>query len=263
MQTKQIQTNRGNWISYIEIGQGKPIVLLHGFVGSKTYWNYVIEPLAKQYRIIAPDLPGHGNSSATTNLASISDYAEEIADFIVKLQINSFSLFGHSLGGYITLAFAEKYANYLESFALIHSTALPDTDEAKAKRLAGIEKIQTKGIHTFVDDLIPALFAPTNVAQHEQLTKEIGYQTSISGAIAALQAMKDRPDRSNVLEQTKLPVLLLAGENDGVVPPSRVFTTTKRKNIKQVVLPNVGHMSMYEAPQLFIDEITKFLDEQH
>lgn len=262
MQTKQVKTKRGNLISYLEAGQGRAIVLLHGFVGSSKYWDAIMEPLAKQYRVIALDLPGHGDSSAETKLHSISDYADEIADVMTQLQIGKFTLIGHSLGGYITLAYVEKYASQLEGFALIHSTALPDTKEGKAKRLAGIEKIRTKGIQTFVDDLVPPLFAPAHLEKHERITKEIGYQTSVSGAISALQAMRERPDRTEVLEQTELPALLLAGDKDVVVPPARTFVTTKRKNRKQVVLPNVGHMSMYEAPQLLITEITQFLDDQ-
>lgn len=258
MKTKKIETAQGTTISYVEAGQGQPIVLLHGFVGDHHYWDLVMEPLAKHYRVIALDLPGHGDSSLSNQTSSMEDYADEVASFVQHLQLDKISLIGHSLGGYITMAFVDKYESLLDSFALVHSTALPDPEEAKAGRLAGMEKIQTEGIHSFVDTLVPKLFAPLHLGEFEQITKEIGYKASTKGAIAALGAMRERPDRVSVLETTKVPVLLLTGSEDGIVPAKRAFTT-HGENIKQVLLPEVGHMSMYESPHRLIDELKQFL----
>jgi pimeloyl-ACP methyl ester carboxylesterase len=258
MTTKAIKTNSGTTISYVDKGQGKPVVLIHGFLGNHHYWDHVIEALAKQYRVIAMDLPGHGDSALSDQTTTIEDYANEIASFVQQLHLDKISLIGHSLGGYIAMAFAEKHANLLDRFALIHSTALPDTEEGKASRLAGMEKIRTEGLRDFVDNLIPKLFAPSNLAEYEQIAKKIGYKTSISGALGALEAMRNRPDRVSVLEKSNVPVLILAGSEDAVVPAKRAFTT-EDKHIKQVLLSEVGHMSMYESPERFVDELRQFI----
>jgi pimeloyl-ACP methyl ester carboxylesterase len=261
MTLKTLDTNKGTTIAYRELGEGKPVVLVHGFLGDRHYWDHVIEPLAKKYRVIAIDLPGHGNSSWSNLLATTEDYAEEIADLVKQLYLDKITLIGHSLGGYITMAFANKYSSLLEGFALIHSTALPDTEEAKAGRLAGINKIKTDGLPSFVDNLIPKLFAPEHLIKFEQETKEIGYGASIEGAVAALGAMRNRPDLSNVLATASIPVLIVAGSLDIVVPMKRAFAT-EGNHIKQIVIPDVGHMSMYESPDLLVKELTQFVDEK-
>jgi pimeloyl-ACP methyl ester carboxylesterase len=259
MTTKTIKTNSGTTISYVDEGQGKPVVLVHGFLGDHHYWDHVVAPLAKQYLVIAIDLPGHGESSLSDQTTTIEDYADEIASFLKQLQLEKVSLIGHSLGGYIVMAFAEKYADLLDRFALIHSTALPDTEEAKAGRVAGMEKIREEGLYDFVNNLIPKLFAPANLAEHEQIAREIGHKTSINGALAALESMRNRPDRVSVLEKSNVPVLILAGGEDGVVPSKRAFISNG-KHIKQVLLSEVGHMAMYEAPERLVDELRQFMD---
>jgi pimeloyl-ACP methyl ester carboxylesterase len=258
MTTKTMVTKNGTSLSYVDKGEGKPVVLVHGFVGDHHYWDYVIEPLAQNYRVIAIDLPGHGLSSLSSEISTTEDYADEIASLVQNLQLTKISLIGHSLGGYITMAFAKKYVTLLESFALIHSTALPDTEEAKVGRLAGMKKIQTDGLQAFVDGLVPKLFAPSHLAQYEQITQEIGYRTSTEGALVALKAMRNRPDLSDVLTTATVPVLVIAGSEDKVVPAQRAFSA-KGGHIKQAVISAVGHMSMYEDPENLIQELKKFL----
>jgi pimeloyl-ACP methyl ester carboxylesterase len=248
-------------MAYIDEGVGKPIALLHGFCGSHQYWEKVIPELSKEYRVIAPDLPGHGNSTSTNEQYSIEAMAAIIKELLDDLKIKDVNLFGHSLGGYITLSFAERYGNQLNSFSLIHSTAFPDSEEAKKGREANIEKVIHQGIDTLIDGLVPKLFSPDNLNKHAndvEVTKKIGYLTSPEGAIGALKAMKDRPDRNNILENTTLPVLLLAGDHDQVIPYEKTFSVTK-ENIKHSLLKNAGHMSMFESHEQLISEIKSFL----
>lgn len=258
MTTKTFNTNKGTSISYLDKGEGRAVVLIHGFVGNFHYWDQVIESLSKNYRVIAIDLPVHGQSSVSSEISSTEDYADEVASLIQHLHLAKISLIGHSLGGYITMAFARKYPALLERFALIHSTALADTEEAKAGRLAGMEKIRSEGLQSFVDELIPKLFAPNQLPKYEQIAKNIGYQTSIEGALTALRVMRSRPDLSAVLATARVPVLIVAGQEDKVVPPQRAFVITGN-HMKQVVIPSVGHMSMYEAPGRLIRELQDFL----
>jgi pimeloyl-ACP methyl ester carboxylesterase len=246
-------------ISYFDIGKGSPLVLLHGFCGSSLYWENIIPELSKNYRVIAPDLPGHGESTILDENYSIDDFANQIKTLLDELNIQEVTMFGHSLGGYITLAFAEKYSERLNGFSLIHSTAFPDSDEAKKGREANVEKVKQVGIQELINGLVPKLFSPDHLDEkYVAIAKEIGYRTSPLGAIKTLIAMKERTDRNFVLEGTQLPVLLLAGEKDQIIPSKNTFSVNK-SNIKQSLIKNSGHMSMYENPMELISEIKAYL----
>ncbi|GLB59887.1 alpha/beta hydrolase [Cytobacillus sp. NCCP-133] len=260
MNAKQVNVN-GTPISFYEEGQGDPVVLIHGFCGSKDYWQKVIRPLAEDYRIIAIDLPGHGDSEMPSGDSSIEKMAELIQGTIQELGVEKASLFGHSLGGYVTLAFAEAHEDKIRKFALIHSTANPDSEEGKKGRDVAAGKIGAEGIRSFVDGLVPNLFAPGEEHKQElQTAKEIGYSTSSEGAKAALKAMKQRPDRNMILKKTELPVLILAGGKDQIIPPEKAFTV-ERPNIHQETIEEAGHMSMYETPVELVAVIREFMQK--
>lgn len=255
-----IQVNQAD-VSYREEGNGEPILLIHGFCGSLGYWENVFEELAQTNQVIALDLPGHGESAVQGNVKEIDQYATFIKDFIDALKIDQVTMFGHSLGGYITLAFAEKYSDRLKGFSLIHSTAYPDSQEAKEGRDASVNKIDTEGMELFVNGLVPKLFSPKHLESHfEEIAevKKIGYSTSPDGAKHALNAMKNRIDRREVIKTTNLPVLLIAGEEDQLIPSEKVFTANGN-HIKQVLLQDAGHMSMYEAPKRLVEEVIAFM----
>jgi pimeloyl-ACP methyl ester carboxylesterase len=260
MDAKRAEVN-GTAISYYDEGQGEPIVLIHGFCGSKDYWQKVVPGLAEKYRVIAVDLPGHGGSGLPEGYVSVEAMAEMIQSAVLELGLEKVSLIGHSLGGYVTLALAEAYEDKLKQFLLVHSTANPDSEEGKKGREVAAGKIDSEGIKSFVDGLVPNLFAPGEKQPEElQQAKEIGYGTNPEGAKAALKAMKQRPDRNHVLKNTKLPVLIVAGEKDQIVPPEKSFTVVG-PNIKQVTIKGAGHMSMYEAPAELVEVIRGFLEE--
>ncbi|MBT2688517.1 alpha/beta fold hydrolase [Bacillus sp. ISL-47] len=260
MDAKRAEVN-GTVISYYDAGQGEPVVLIHGFCGSKDYWQNVIPALADSYRVIAVDLPGHGGSGLPDGDISVETMAEMIKGTFEELGLEKVSLIGHSLGGYVTLAFAEAYEDRLKQFSLLHSTANPDSEEGKKGREVAAGKIDADGIKSFVDGLVPNLFAPGEKhLEDQQQAKEIGYGTNPEGAKASLKAMKQRPDRNHVLKNSKLPVLMIAGEKDQVVPPEKSFTVTGL-NIQQVTIKGAGHMSMYEAPAELLEVFRGFLEE--
>jgi 3-oxoadipate enol-lactonase len=237
--------------------------LLHGFCGSLRYWDEIMPALSEKYRVIAPDLRGHGSSSAPEGDYKMEQLADDLATLLGVLQVPQVYLLGHSLGGYAALAFAQKYPDKLLGWGLLHSTPLPDTHVAKNNRLKAVEQIKTEGIKPFVDGLIPKLFAEDNrktMLDKIAAAKEIGYETSVQGAIGCSLGMKDRSDRSGVLERSLVPVLLLAGEKDEVITKDRRFPLTKQKHITEVTIPNIGHMGMMEAPTLFSEAILAFVD---
>lgn len=248
-------------IAYREEGQGTPVLLLHGFCGSSAYWNSVVPLLSPTCRVIAPDLPGHGLSGVPAAPYSIEDYADDLSQFLQLLGIEKAVWFGHSLGGYITLAAAERHAGRMVAFGLIHSTAYPDDDKGKENRLKSIQTVQSSGIAAFVDGLVPKLFAPEHVETMQakiQEAKEIGYRTPPEGAVRALEAMRSRPDRTGILASAECPVLLVAGESDQIIAPEKTFTA-HHDRVRQALLKRVGHMSMMEDPQQLAPVLIDFV----
>ncbi|MGZ9587294.1 alpha/beta fold hydrolase [Paenibacillus marinisediminis] len=246
-----------------DIGEGVPIILLHGFCGSSDYWKSTASILSKRFRVLMPDLRGHGHSDAPSGAYTIEQMADDIVDLAEKLSLERFVLLGHSLGGYITLSLAERYSDRLLGFGLVHSTGYPDSEEARANRLKAVEGIQAGGIEAFVDGLVPKLFHPALLSQHSHLIEqalEIGYNTPPQGAIGAALAMRERVDRTAVMSETKQPLLLVAGEGDAVVPQERLFTASG-ENVMQEVIPGAGHMGMMETPDLMAAAIERFMSE--
>lgn len=245
--------------SYIDSGKGNETLLfIHGFCGSHEYWEKVIPKLKEKYRVIALDLRGHGGNDTNEASFSIEDLAGDVATFLEDKNIDQVYLFGHSLGGYITLAFAEQFKEKLNGFSLIHSTAFPDDKAGKEGRLKSVEKIETDGMTAFIDGLVPKLFANSD-DPHIERVKNIGYQTSEIGAIGSLHAMRKRDDKNYVLKDTQLPVLLVAGEKDKVISPEKTFSV-EGNHITEVILEGCGHMGMLESPDQLAREIIRFVD---
>lgn len=251
----------GNFtIAYEEQGEGEVVVLLHGFCGSSAYWEKVSPLLADSFRVIMPDLRGHGASDAPLGSYTIEQMADDVALLLETLGVEKYTVLGHSMGGYVALSLAQRYNNRLSGVGLIHSTAYPDSDEAKEKRLKAIAAINSEGITAFIDGLVPGLFAPESLDKLPAAVnrvKELGYKTPPQGAIGAAMAMRERADRRDVLSAAPIPVLLVAGEKDGLISLERTFTTDK-EHVAQAVIHEVGHMSMYEDPQQLADIIKQF-----
>jgi 3-oxoadipate enol-lactonase len=248
-------------IAYEDVGQGDPVVLLHGFCGSSAYWDNLIPQLKTSHRIIAPDFRGHGQSGLTDADHSMEQLADDIALLLQQLNIRKATVIGHSLGGYVTLALCERHPDLVGAFALVHSTAPPDSDEAKANRLKGIDAIKENGINPFIDNLIPRLFAADNQDKHQaaiQAAIQIGYRTSPEGAAKTLAGMRQRPNRNHIIERTTVPILLVAGSKDQIIPPDRAFSATG-SHIRSEEISEAGHMSMMECPETLLNILISFL----
>lgn len=245
-------------LSYIDSGQGTPLVFIHGFCGSKDYWQDVIPLLESKRRVIALDLRGHGDTEPNGKEYEIEDLAQDVHQLTEELGLTDFYLFGHSLGGYITLAYAEAYPEKLAGISLIHSTAFPDDEKCKEGRLQAAQSIKENGVKSFVEGLVPKLFVDKESADVERAI-QIGLNTSASGAVGALGAMRRRKDRNDVLKQAKVPVLLVAGEKDEVISSEKTFSV-HGPLIKEVVLKESGHMGMFEETEKLAEEILAFTE---
>lgn len=259
---KQFVELDGFRMAYREKGQGQAVILLHGFCGSSSYWDKLLPLLPATSRFIVPDQRGHGDSGAPDGVYTMETLAEDVAQLIQKLDLGKTIVLGHSYGGYSTLAFAEHYPELLAGYGLIHSAAFPDSEEGKQGRLKGQETIKDKGLSVFIDGLVPKLFAPAHLQSMPEAVQEairIGNGTSPEGAINTLEGMRLRPDRNRVLETARVPVLLVAGQHDQIVPVERTFTVSGDR-FTQCMIEDAGHMSMVESPQKLADAIVSFID---
>jgi pimeloyl-ACP methyl ester carboxylesterase len=248
-------------VAYTDEGQGTPVLLLHGYCGSRRYWDEVLPALAAQFRIVAPDCRGHGESEATEGVYTMEQLAEDAVQLLDALGLDRAFVLGHSMGGYAALAHAERYADRLLGFGLLHSTTFPDDGAGKAGREKVAKRVAEEGVNGHIDDLIPKLFAPehrTSMPQKLRKALDIGYGTSPLGAIGGALGMKERPDRRSVLERLNVPALLLAGEADGVIAPEKRFPVS-RQGITAVELAGCGHMGMMERPEAFAEAIVSFV----
>ncbi|MBP1156880.1 MULTISPECIES: alpha/beta hydrolase [unclassified Paenibacillus] len=257
---KRYEDVNGVKLGYFEQGEGTPVVLLHGFCGSSSYWEEVIPMLEGSCQLIVPDLRGHGDSSAPEGTYSMESMAEDIVGLLEKKNCGKAVVLGHSLGGYVTLALAEKHPEKLLGFGLVHSTAYPDDEKGKEGRLKAIDTIKEQGLPVFLEGLIPKLFAPSHVESMPEAVnkaKQIGLGTSPEGAVRTLEGMRTRTDRNDVLSGAKVPVLLLAGAGDQLIAPEKTFSVSGEHIIAKT-LEGAGHVSMMETPQELAQAVRDF-----
>lgn len=249
MQEKSIQFQNAN-IVYRVLGNGKPVMLLHGFGEDSNVWEPQMEVLKNHYQLIIPDIPGSGKSALVAN-ANIDTHAEVIKAICDAEKISQLhSLIGHSMGGYITLAFAEKYASLLNSFGLFHSSAFADTEEKKQTRKKAIEFIKEKGAHTFLKTSTPGLFTPAykdNEGGKVEALIEAGKSFSNEALIQYYEAMIARPDRTAVLKTFPKPILFIIGEHDQAIPFESSLQQCHLPAQSHVhILRQSAHMGMWE-----------------
>ncbi|WP_010279813.1 alpha/beta fold hydrolase [Paenibacillus senegalensis] len=248
-------------LSYEDRGSGNAVVLLHGFCGSSQYWKEIIPLLETAYRVIVPDLRGHGASSVPDEPYLMETIATDIALLLDKLGIDKAVLCGHSMGGYAASAFAGAYPNKLAGLSLIHSTTLPDDEGGKQKRTEAMELIRKEGVAPFVEGLIPKLFADQTLQINKAIVQQavdIGNNTPPLGAIRSAEGMRERIDRTLIVEKLQVPVLLVAGSKDKVISPDKTFTP-QGAHIHKHKIEKAGHMSMMECPDELIEPLKTFL----
>jgi dienelactone hydrolase len=254
-------------MGYVKTGAGPVVILLHGFGEDHHIFNSTVAMLEKTYTVYTPDLLGTGMSSINTfpSNFSIEYLADSIAALLQHEKIENCTLLGHSMGGYITVAFAKKYPQYLKGFGLLHSTALPDTPIKIENRLRGITFIQKFGAASFLETTAPNLFGSFTQKNHPQIITDF-IQSIPAFTNEALtcyyQAMMARPDVTSVLEATQLPVLFILGDQDMPVALEDTLPQTKMpKRAYLYVLENCGHMGMLEQPIHFNKAVLDFLDK--
>jgi pimeloyl-ACP methyl ester carboxylesterase len=244
-------------------GKGEPVILIHGFAEDGTIWDRTITDLSKDYKVIVPDLAGSGRSTGSMENVSMDSMAEHINLILEKENIESCFMIGHSMGGYITMAFAEKYSDKLKGLGLFHSTAFPDNEEKKSARNKNVEFIKKHGAAKFVQQAIPNLFSDLTKKEHPEYVDNLIDKYSNFSAIALVaytEAMRDRPDRSEVLKKFPKPVLLIIGEYDTAIPIEQSMKLCKLADFAYIyIAARSGHMGMLEEPEYCLEAIRDFL----
>ena len=257
-------TLEGRPLFYREEGNGSAVVLLHGFAEDGRVWNDIVAGIRPGYRLLVPDLPGSGSSALLPGEPSIEALADELRAFLDQLSIDSCVLIGHSMGGYIALAFAEKYPERLRAFGFFHSTAYADSEEKRATRRKGIEFIRQHGAAPFIRQSTPNLFAAATREHRPQLVEDtIRSYSGFSPAalIYYYEAMIQRPDRLVVLRQFSGPILFIIGAKDTVVPYEHSMQQVQEPLIAEVgILESSGHMGMVEEPEESCRILESFLN---
>jgi len=242
-------TFSGSVIHYTLLGKGKPVVFVHGFAEDSSVWHNQLAALEADHLLIIPDLPGSGNSEILhKENVSLEDLAECIKSILDHEQIAECIMIGHSMGGYITLAFAEKYPTLLSAFLLFHSSAYADDAEKVAARKKGIGFILEKGAEAFLKATIPGLFydSTKSKAEMDDLLKKSS-SFSPEALIQYYTAMINRPDRTKVLREFEGPIGFIMGQHDKAVPFEQTLQQSHLPKMSYVyILRSSAHMGMLE-----------------
>lgn len=259
-------------IVYHTYGEGISVVLLHGFAEDHDVWRYQVQALEKKYKLIIPDLPGSGKSALIEDM-SMSGMAGCLHQIIEaelppspnQSLFNRIIMIGHSMGGYITLAFAEKYPALLIGFGLFHSTVFPDSEEKKNARRRSITFIQTNGSYEFIKQSTPNLFtAAYRIKNSAVLSEMISRYSSFDpiALVAYYEAMILRPDRTSLLQSFNKPILYIIGKEDKAISfedSMKQCHIPQQSNIN--ILACSAHMGMWEEKEESNSILLDFLEQ--
>ena len=255
---KQILFKNAN-ISYSDTGKGTAIVLLHGFLENKGMWDFFVPELAKKNRVITIDLLGHGETECLSYVHTMEDNADAVHAVLSELRIRKAIFAGHSMGGYVALAFAELYPNTLKGLVLVNSTAKADSEERKKNRDRAIKAVKQSFVN-FISLSIANLFSENNrerLAEVIEKVKTEALQTPLQGIVASLEGMKIRQDREALLHLTSYPKLLILGIKDPVLNYEETKEQIDKTAAKLVTFPD-GHMSHIENQDQLLIELLAF-----
>ena len=231
----------------------EPLVLLHGFMENLSIWNDLEPQLSKKFTLVKIDLPGHGQSDTLGEIHTMERMAEEVKKVVDDLGFQkNIHILGHSMGGYVALAFAEKYPQYLKTLTLFFSTYFPDDEEKKEQRRKSFRIVQ-ENFKTYVSAGIPNLFNPNEKDILEgkiEFAKEVAFSTKPEGALASVKGMIERTDKKAVLENLDAKILVIAGKHDNAVKTDVLIKDLPDKtNIKSYIL-DCGHNGHLEKPEV-------------
>lgn len=234
-------------ISYTDTGKGKAIVLLHGFLENKKMWREYIELFSEKYRVVAIDLLGHGESDCLGYVHKMEDNANAVNAVLENLNIEKATIVGHSMGGYVGLAFAELFPEKIQKLVLLNSTSKEDSEERKQNRTRAIKAVKQNYV-SFVSLAIANLFSENNrtrLAEEIEKVKTEALKTPLQGIIASQEGMKIRKDREELVRKNLFPILFILGKKDPVLNYEESLSQIEDTTAELVSFED-GHMSQIE-----------------
>ncbi|HET6671614.1 MAG TPA: alpha/beta fold hydrolase [Pyrinomonadaceae bacterium] len=250
-------------IAYEDIGSGPVVVLLHGYPFNRSLWRDQVTVLQENYRVIVPDLRGHGASEIMRAPSTMELMAGDIAGLLDNLHIEQATIGGLSMGGYVALAFYRLFPFRVLSLILAATRAQADNDEAKQNRQVQAAKARREGMEGIADALLPKLLTAETVAKRPEIVKHLRgmmASTNPEGAAAALEGMAIRQDQTSFLPEILAPTLILVGSEDAITPPADAELMHREIRGSQLqVVERAGHVLNLERPEEFNAAVGRFL----
>ena len=257
---------KGKKINYTIQGEGEPLCLVHGYLESLKIWDDFAQSLADDYMVIRLDLPGHGESEVVQETHEMELLAEALKAVLDENQISSCTIIGHSMGGYVTLAFADQYPEMVDRFSLFHSHPFPDSDQVRQNRKNAIGDIKNGKKNEICHSHVPKTFADDNLQAFSvqvEKAKNVALQSPDEGIIANLKGMMKRPDRSLMVKNTHRPFLLIAGKKDNFIDYQTVIPKIEIPEKGELVaLEYSGHMGFIEEKERSLNVIRNFMSKK-
>ncbi|MEW5719082.1 MAG: alpha/beta fold hydrolase [Chloroflexota bacterium] len=240
-----------------------PLLFIHGFPLDRTYWAGQTRALGDVARVIAPDLRGFGESRAPAGAVTMDTFADDLRDLLDALGVQRAVVAGLSMGGYIAFAFYRKYAARVRALILADTRATPDTPEAKKGRDENIALAREKGSAAVAEKMFPKMLAPQTIAERADIAnaaRALMSRQPVEGVIAALGALRDRPDSTPTLAQIAALTQIIVGAEDTLTPPKDSEQMRDGvRGARLAVIPNAGHLSNLEQPDAFNQVVREFL----
>lgn len=245
-------------LAYTRRGKGTPLVLVHGFPLDSSSWNEVVPLLENKFDLILPDLRGFGQSTTIESPYTVSDMADDLASLMDHLGIEKTALAGHSMGGYVALAFAKKYPHRVNGLGLVSSQAAADAPEGKERRYKTAADVAEKGVCVVVDAMTPKLSADVRV---QEFVRGVIERQSRQAVIGALKAMAVREDTMPILSSFNFPLVLIHGDADQLIPFERAKEIkSANPSTRLLELKGAGHMPMMEFARQTADGLMIFAE---
>lgn len=248
-------------LSYSLAGKGEALIFLHGFLGDRTIWDNFVEHFQSKFLIVTIDLPGHGNSPINQDIIEMKDSARLVAKVLQKENIGSAHLIGHSMGGYVCLAFAQLFPDKIKSVTLFNSTARADSEQKQVDRLKAVQVFDLRP-SVFINEAIRNLFYIRNLVRFDKEVESlvaIAQKTTIKGAQSSLKGMRLREDLVDWLGTQSFPKLYIAGKHDTTILYETIKEQIPITGAKLKTLNNSGHMGFIEEEIICIKAIEDFL----
>jgi pimeloyl-ACP methyl ester carboxylesterase len=258
---KTTQFKKGT-VTFSDTGKGRVVVLLHGFLGSHEIWDTTLKNLSKSYRVVAIDLPGHGETDCFGYIHTMELVAKCVKTVMDNLRLKKYVIVGHSMGGYAALAFADMFPDNLRGICMFHSSSYADTEEKKRDRKRSIKVVKANH-KIYTTEVVKNLFAAKNAKYLKDeiaFAQKIAARVSKQSIIASLEGMIDRPNRDIILGMVHYPVMMVIGELDNVLPHEQLLEQSELIHNKSILfLEHDGHMGFLESPRISNLALRKFL----